>query len=283
MIYISSSCIKTKNIIESIQTLFAHGFVNIELSGGTKHYQNLDNDLLSFIKRDKVNLQCHNYFPPPRDPFVINLASTNVDIYNKSISNIKKSLSLSKKLGSKRYGFHAGFYLNPDIGELGKSITKQQIQSTGISIDLFINAYSELKDYEPDVDLYVENNVVSHNNYLNFGSNPFMLTNMSDYQSLKARLDFKLLLDVAHLKVSCKTLGLNFPEEFHHLIEQSDYIHISDNNGFADTNNYIDQNSEVYQLLSQHSLKDKTITIEVYDDIEMVKLSYNLINLLVDR
>ena len=41
-----------------------------------------------------------------------------------------------------------------------------------------------------------------------------MMTNYNDYKSLKEKIDFNLLLDVAHLKVSAKTLGLNWRDEF---------------------------------------------------------------------
>lgn len=281
MIYISSSCIRRTRISESIRVLGEAGFRNIELSGGTKYYENIEQDLLNLKQEYNLEYQCHNYFPPPKEPFVINLASTEPTIYHRSKINIQDSLTLSKSLGATRYGFHAGFYINPHVKQLGKGIERQQLASKSIAMEQFIKGYSELKSHEPDVELYIENNVISAKNYDNYQCNPFMLTNSSEYDELRSALDFKLLLDVAHLKVSTRTMGLNYFDELEYLIEKTDYIHISDNDGTADTNRPLTEESELFKILSKHSLKDKTITLEIYDEIDKIRLSYDLLKSII--
>ena len=49
-IYISTSCIKSRSIKESVSKLVSAGFKNIELSGGTKFYPNYKDDLLKMKK-----------------------------------------------------------------------------------------------------------------------------------------------------------------------------------------------------------------------------------------
>ena len=51
-----------------------------------------------------------------------------------------------------------------------------------------------------------------------------MLTSFSEYMKLKKQLDFFLILDVAHLKVSCNTLGLDFRNELVLLLKETDFI-----------------------------------------------------------
>ena len=51
---------------------------------------------------------------------------------------------------------------------------------------------------------------------------------------MRQELNFKPLLDVGHLKVSSKTLGLNFKEEFDNFSKYTDFIQVSDNNGLKD-------------------------------------------------
>ena len=109
-----------------------------------------------------------------------------------------------------------------------------------------------------------------------------MLTNYNAYIEMKKRVKFKLLLDVAHLKVSCHTLGLNFSDEFNKMIEVSDYIHISDNDALADSNLALKNDSEIVKLLSESNLKDKDFTIEVYSDISDVINAYNIIDDLIN-
>ena len=113
MIYVSSSCVRAKKIKDSVLTLVENGFKNIELSGGTHYYDGFDEDLLELKDKYDINYQCHNYFPPPKRHFVINLASPNDEIYEKSKEFIRDSLKLSSKLGSARYGFHGGFFIDP--------------------------------------------------------------------------------------------------------------------------------------------------------------------------
>lgn len=85
------------------------------------------------------------------------------------------------------------------------------------------------------------------------------------------------LLDVAHLKVSCNTLGLDFETELRIFEKITDYIHISDNNGLADTNSVLKESSELYKQLSQFDFSNKTITLEIYDGIEELRTSYKVV------
>ena len=69
-----------------------NGFTNIELSGGTEYYDNFENDLINLKKEFDLNYLIHNYFPPPLEHFVLNLASTDKDIYEKSLSHYKRAI-----------------------------------------------------------------------------------------------------------------------------------------------------------------------------------------------
>ena len=44
------------------------------------------------------------------------------------------------------------------------------------------------------------------------------------------------MLDIAHLKVSCNTLKKDFKKESDYLLDQTDYIHLSGNDGMEDSN-----------------------------------------------
>ena len=97
MIYISTSCIKANTIKESIISIAKEGFKNIELSGGTKYYPSYETDLIELKNKFQLNYLIHNYFPPPKKPFVINLASLNDEIYTTSINHCKNAIRLSRR------------------------------------------------------------------------------------------------------------------------------------------------------------------------------------------
>ena len=192
MIYISSSCIKAKTIKESVTILAEVGFNNIELSGGTQYYSSFETDLIKLQDKYGLNYQLHNYFPPPPNHFVLNLASINKDIYNNSIKFAKKAISLSKKLGGTRYGIHAGYLIDFMPIEAGNKIVYREQSNRLKGINLFKDAWDILNDEAGDeVKLYIENNVYSNSNFSTFSNNcPLLLVDSYGYKELKEKIDF---------------------------------------------------------------------------------------------
>ena len=279
MIYISSSCIKAKTIKESVTILAEVGFNNIELSGGTQYYSSFETDLIKLQDKYELNYQLHNYFPPPPNHFVLNLASINKDIYNNSIKFAKKAISLSKKLGGTRYGIHAGFLIDFMPIEAGNKIVYREQSNRLKGINLFKDAWDILNDEAGDeVKLYIENNVYSNSNFSTFSNNcPLLLVDSNGYKELKEKIDFKLLLDVAHLKVSVNTLNLDLFQELTTLLPISDYIHLSDNDGLHDQNKSIAKNKSLFSIINKFSLKNKCITLEIYENIDEILKTHETI------
>ena len=109
-----------------------------------------------------------------------------------------------------------------------------------------------------------------------------MLTTPSEilnfFKKLKYyKLDIGLLLDVAHLKVSSKTLGFNLQKAHRDLSKIISAYHLSDNNGFQDSN----QNLQKILVLKKFKKKVKFFTIEVYNVDYKVYL--NLIKILKSK
>ncbi|MDQ5920839.1 MAG: Xylose isomerase [Pseudomonadota bacterium] len=278
MIYISSACFKHQKIKDSVSQLANAGFLNIELTGGTKYYDGFEQDLLELKDKYNLNYLCHNYFPPPKTPFVVNIASLNDDVYQNSIDHFKSAINLSKQLGAKKFGFHAGFLIDIKVHEIGKPITKELLQNKEKSFDRFCTAFNLLKDASDDINLYIENNVISETNYKTYnGENFLMLTNYQNYLELVERLDFNLLLDVAHLKVSSRVLNLDFKTEISNMLGKSDYLHISDNDGLHDLNYGMTKDSELFKILANFDLSQKDFTLEVYSGLSALEDSFNAV------
>ena len=266
MIYVSSSCVTYNNICDSVQDLVNNGFKNIELSGGTEYHNNFENDILELKEKYNLNFICHNYFPPPKDHFVLNLASLDNNIYNKTFNHLKKAIELSKKLGAKKFGFHAGFFVDIKVNQIGKKIAKEKLADKWISTDRFCDGFNKLECLAGNLKLYVENNVFSAINAETYNSdNFFMLTNYKEYNILKKKINFSLLLDIAHLKVSANSLGINFEKELELMLSVSDYVHISDNNALHDLNHKLQKPSILVELLSQVYLKNKDFSDQNFE------------------
>ena len=279
MIYLSSACSSKKNIGEAVQELAELGFKNIELTGGTKYYDEYETDLLRLQDRYELNYLVHNYFPPPKESFVLNLASLNDDIFKRSLEHGKNAIALSKKLGAKQLGFHAGFLVDISVKEIGKKLSKDQLFDEEKAIQRFCEAFTSLQETAgDDLTLYVENNVFSTTNARTYqGQNPFMLTNYQSYLELKEVLDFNLLLDVAHLKVSVNSLGLDFTEEFSQLFPHAEYVHLSENDGLHDQNKGFTQESPTLQTVHQYDFSNKTVTLEIYRKVATIHQDYQVV------
>ncbi len=285
MIYISSSCVKASLIKDSIEKLYEYGFQNIEFSGGTRPYDEMESDILNFKNKYDLNYLCHNYFPPPQENFVLNLASLNKDIYERSFNHVKQALDLSARIGADKFAVHAGFLIDIPLNEIGQSVSSKQLFDEVKAKEQFFEAVKQLKIVADKyrIKLYIENNVVSTQNFKNFGNtNPFFICSKQDAEEfIKLLPSVQILVDLAHLKVSCKTLELNFEEQADYFLNITDYVHLSDNDGLSDSNKEIEQDSNVYEVLRKANLKNKTFTLEVYTGLDKVKETYNLINNLI--
>jgi sugar phosphate isomerase/epimerase len=282
MIYVSSSCSKQKKIGAAIRELAEHGFQNIELSGGTEYYENYEKDISDLKEKYNLNYLVHNYFPPPKEDFVLNLASLDDAIYEKSLAQLRKAIRLASLLGVDKFGFHAGFYVDISVAEIGKAISACNLWDIKEAYERFCNGFNIIKNEAKEIEIYIENNVYSKTNFNVYGlPNPFMLTSPEEYRELKQHIDFKLLLDVAHLYVSSRTLGFDFDSHLNQMIIETDYVHLSDNDGYHDQNAAFTSNSKLLNKIRKKYLKGKTITLEIYTGIDGLKASFDHIAAIV--
>ena len=279
MIYVSSSCVKAQKISESVKILADQGFQNIELSGGTELYPELVEDLKQLKSSYQLNLLAHNYFPPPPKAFVLNLASLDDEVAELSFNHCKTAIDLSKKIGADKYAFHAGFLINIPLNQIGKKISAKELFNKEKALIRFHQHLIELINHAgEDVKLYIENNVLSSENFNEFGQvNPFFFTDGLNLSEAEGETAIHYLLDLAHLRVSCNSLGLDYKAQLESLFDGTDYIHLSGNDGTADQNLGLDESSEIYQSLLGKDLSGKTITLETYTGLEELKYSYKLI------
>ena len=276
MIYISSSCVKNSKIKDSVIELNNAGFKNIELSGGTEAYPEMLTDLIELKEKYNLNYRCHNYFPPPEKHFVFNLGALDDETLMLSKKHLETTLMLSEKLEANKFAFHAGFLVKILVSELGKKIKKKEFFSRKESLDSFVKNVNFYVSKYSNIQLYIENNVFSHENFQSYeGKNPLLMTDLKSINEVLEKVDAKLLLDIAHLKVSTKTLGLNFSKELAALLTKTDYIHVSDNDGLADSNQKLGDEMMSLLVENKENLINKDFTLEIYSGLRDVSESYN--------
>ena len=92
-VYISTGGYKNENLNSIFKKLKLNNIYNVELSGGL-YKKNILKDLK---KQKKINFQIHNYFPVPKKPFVLNLASADPIISKLTMNHVKIQLDYQVK------------------------------------------------------------------------------------------------------------------------------------------------------------------------------------------
>lgn len=237
MIYISTGGFRGKTADAAAKELLRAGIQSIELSGGM-YSRTLLNDLQALAP--SACFQVHNYFPPPPDPFVLNLGSLDPEVGERSVAHVELALEWSKALGGDRYSVHAGFLLDPKVDELGKRIPGRSLFDRDKSIEVFVSRVSRLADLagKAGLTLMIENNVLSARNAREFSTNPLLMCDPEECQSIMRLLPASVmqLIDVAHLKVSANSLNFDPSRMFDLCGERIAGFHLSDNNGLEDSN-----------------------------------------------
>lgn len=284
MIYISSACVKSGSIAKVITSLGELGVKNIELSGGTDYYEGIENDLKRLEKKYGLTYACHAYFPPPKEAFVVNLASCNDKIYRQSIEHYEQCIHMLKHIGIRSLSVHAGFMVEVGTDEIGKRLNGRIVYDEKSAYERFLYAYQHILKLctASGIELYLENNVLSAENYEEFENHNYLM--MTDYDSImemRKQLDFNLLLDLGHLHVSAKTLHINFQNECSKLKKYVKWLHLSENDGVSDEHRPLREGSEILQEFRKIYVQGMNVTLETtgsIDDIlksvELLKITY---------
>jgi hypothetical protein len=227
--------------IDEIGTIALENDLSIEFSSGIAP----DQDAVSKIQLFGFPKYIHNYFPAPFEPFVLNLASNNPEIRNRSIRHTIQGIDISRSIGAKFFSVHAGFCLDPDFSRLGKPLGVTNNFDRNLHWALFLNSLKEVLEYaeKQQIQLLIENNVLSKFNYID-GANPLLCCDKADIIRLYNEVSspyFGFLLDTAHWKVSANTLGFELHDGLKDVLSKVQCIHHSDNDGLIDSNDILDQ------------------------------------------
>ncbi|MEQ9265261.1 MAG: TIM barrel protein [Balneolaceae bacterium] len=263
MIYISSTAF-TKHSFEEIIHIAESNGINIEFSSNLpfhpKAYQ--------LVIEAKINRLTHNYFPAPETPYVLNLASLNDEIREQSVNHCLKALEIAKKISAPFFAAHAGYCLDPDPNELGRSLKKEMGGTRENYWEAFIESVIkvERKAKELDVLFLIENNVLTSENYYSYNKiNPLLCCDPDEIAKLYSEVPSSyvgMLLDTAHLKVSSRTLNFDLGSSVDSIKPFIKAIHHSDNDGNVDSNGKLDENYWFGKFMSEFDELDHVVEVK---------------------
>lgn len=251
---------------------------NIEFSSGMPYYENMEQFFLNSPLKNKLP---HNYFPAPKIPFVLNLASSNSEIRKTSIDHCLNGIKLAKAVNAPFFSAHAGFCIDPSPNELGQKISYVANFNKEEHWNLFFDSLNKILNFaeENEIDFLIENNVIAQFNLVD-NVNPLLCCESTDIDYLFNKIKSKrlfILLDTAHLKVSCKALNLNLDKELACMEKYIKAIHHSDNNGLEDNNQQITLDYWFLPYMKKHEelvhvLEVKKLSVpEIINNIKILR------------
>lgn len=235
-VYVSTACLSgTAPICEKLASFIQVGFYNIELGVGVE-FQDSDLDL---IKGLPCRYLLHNYFPPPSDPFVLNLASPDPRIFSRSLGLCERAIQLSAQLGGAFYSVHGGLRVDPRPEHLGRKLPDEAITPYEASHARLVEALRRLCDAGDALNVKVatEPNVVAGFNLKDGRNDVALLATPDELTRLRQdvqRDNFGFLIDTGHLKVTAATLDFDPVDFIERAADSILGFHLSDNDGVTD-------------------------------------------------
>ncbi|RKY48797.1 MAG: hypothetical protein DRP88_01290 [Candidatus Neomarinimicrobiota bacterium] len=232
-IYVSTSCLSSKYNYSQILDAYSNlGIKNVEL--GVCKDSTLD--VAKLIKKHDFNYIVHHYFPPPKEPFIVNLASPDKQILRKSMDQMKNSIDFCVDFNINFFSFHAGFRVDPDIN---LRFNFNNIPEYETSFDTFKESVEKIVDYAErrGVKVAIENNVLSEYNLIDGQNQLLLMCELWEFERLFGEISSKnlgILLDIGHLKVTANLLKFDADEFIDKLKDKVFAVHVHENNGRVD-------------------------------------------------
>jgi sugar phosphate isomerase/epimerase len=267
-IYVSTNAFRESSFASIIENCRRYKIYNIELS----YIDAVDDDDIERLTHWGNNMEfqflIHNYFPMPRDPFVLNLASHDKRSLALSLAYCQKAVDLSAALHAPFYSVHAGFCFSASPEHLGRTVVGAHLIPKEEARRIFIGSLQNLADYarKKNVCLAIENHVVEAKNLVE-GENKYFLgataEELLDLLTGIQRENVGLLVDLGHLKISANTLGIS-PENFiRDLSPKIMALHFHENDGIADEHSIIFRDSWFWKPLHENLAGDIYCILEV--------------------
>ena len=236
-VYVSTSAIKNPfNLEEVLKKYYDLGIRNIELGSSHDYVESVNRILEQY---DDVNFVIHNYFPPQKEAFALNIASTDIEIRQQSIAHAKEAIDLCVQLKAPIYSIHAGMLVDPQKIEFFKGFTfTEGLYSEKLYEEVFknlIDSCNQINEYakKRSIKFAVETSG-GHPSKFDY----LLMTKIDEFKRLFEAIDddnFGVLLDIGHYNLSTYLYKKQDLKEFIQLFKRKIFqIHIHHNDGSDD-------------------------------------------------
>ena len=281
MFFVSTTFEKDNLPIKSaIDKLYQNSIFNIELGSNHSYEKSY-----SYLRKYKVNFCVHNYFPIPKKNIVLNIASQNKQIRNKSVKHIKKAIKFSKTIEARLYTFHPGFLTDPDGSNISNKNydflwNKKKLISSNYakSWKLMVKSIKEIIKYSKrekvKIAIESEGSVNSKNHLL--------MQRPIEYKKffrIFDKRDIGINLNIGHLNLASIAFKFDKIKFINNISKNIVAMELSHNNGKNDDHLPIRNNTWYWKLINDKKFKNIPKILEFRNiDINKVKKTFLLVN-----
>ena len=269
-VFLSTGALQSRDLDEILVACRTHGYTHIEFSSGVA-YCPAAAELV--VQASELGPRLiHNYFPAPRESFVLNLADADPQNLCLSLDLCQRAIDLSASVNAPFYSVHSGFVLPLAPEELGRPDAQAGFGDISDAhyeeaYHRFLESVSFLAQYAraKNVRLLLENNVVTPQNVTDGSSRHFLLVTAEDFTRFFEDIEqdnVGILLDIGHLAVAAASLGFEAEAFVETHRERIEAIHLSENDGQADQNLPLTDANWFLPYLPQFA--DRTLVLEAY-------------------
>jgi sugar phosphate isomerase/epimerase len=289
--YLSSSCFRNSSVEEAINECISLNVNHVEMSAPHKYQNNQELSVIfkNYLEKG-IKFNIHNYFPPQKKNFVLNIASDKEEVRENCNSLVTSTLDLCEVSKSKVYAIHAGYLSNAS----GINNGFFEFEKKKLSYDLAIENSASFLNKINDKFSKTKTKLAVENLFPAVSKKLSLFCNLSEIKELMQKLPSSvgLLLDFGHLNVTSNIENFDkfkFLEEYIELFGDRIFeIHMSENNGLKDEHLPVLKGSwqlEALSMIKNFNLKsDNEIVIclesrnankeEIKESLETINKTY---------
>jgi sugar phosphate isomerase/epimerase len=226
------------------------------------------------MREEGIEVILHNYFPPADDPFLLNLASLDPELVQRSRRHCEEAISLSAELGSAFFAAHAGFVADFPPSLLGDPQSlrrfhqerKDQLFEKEAK-EVFAESVQQLTNFgrRHEVRFLIENHVAEERLGYDAARSLLLCLEPDDFGELARKVgedSFGMLLDVGHLRCTSQVFGFSKEEFCSSLSQWICAFHLSDNDGRRDSHQSFDDRSWFLSVVRSHPQAAATLEFD---------------------
>lgn len=246
-------------IAEVLAACNVGGLRNVEL--GSNHPY--EPDPVAAVNRHRpVRCLVHNYFPPPEESLVVNIASLDDDVRRRSLEHVERSLAYCARIGALLYTVHPGFLSDPRGASRGAGTYDFLFAEDAVPADVYNRAYDRMlaglewvveraRAHRVRLAVETEGSVTKRGLLL--------LQRPEEYDRVLAAFspaDLGINLNIGHLRLAERAFGFTWRQFVDRVVDYVIAMELSHNEGATDDHRPLQAGAWYWDLIADPRFAD---------------------------